>query len=164
MRFFLRVREFKLARFNPIYSSTIRSEPDQTEFSLSWDRSFAGVTFFFPQIALNRLNPSTLFTIRIEPDFFPATIGLSRITSNGWRLSNHFCGYQFNPGKATRVFCKFPSQHGLRLMSSGARRLQGYPPLAARPVPWNGRGQRLVNLTEWCYSEGDSQGLPGWIK
>ena len=35
------------------------------------------------------------------------------------------------------------------------------PPLAARLVPWNGRGQRLVEVTEGCYSEGDSQGLPG---
>jgi len=35
------------------------------------------------------------------------------------------------------------------------------PPLAARPVPWNGRGQRLVELTDGCCSEGDSQGLPG---
>ena len=38
------------------------------------------------------------------------------------------------------------------------------PPLAARPVPWNGRGQRLVELNDGCYSGGDSQGLPGWIK
>ena len=35
------------------------------------------------------------------------------------------------------------------------------PPLAARPVPWNGQGRRLVELTKGCYSEGDSQGLPG---
>jgi len=28
-------------------------------------------------------------------------------------------------------------------------------------VPWNGRGQRLVELTNGCYSGGDSQGLPG---
>jgi len=34
-------------------------------------------------------------------------------------------------------------------------------PLAARPVPWNGRGRRLVELTDGCYSGGDSQGLPG---
>jgi len=34
-------------------------------------------------------------------------------------------------------------------------------PLAARPVPWNGRGWRLVELTDGCYSGGDSQGLPG---
>ena len=27
--------------------------------------------------------------------------------------------------------------------------------------PWNGRG-RLVELTDGCYSEGDSQGLPGF--
>ena len=27
-------------------------------------------------------------------------------------------------------------------------------------VPWNGRGRRLVELTEGCYNEGDSQGLP----
>ena len=30
-------------------------------------------------------------------------------------------------------------------------------------VPWNGRGRRLVELTDGCYSEGDSQGLPGFI-
>ena len=30
-------------------------------------------------------------------------------------------------------------------------------------VPWNGRGQRLVDLTDECYSEGDSQGLPRFI-
>jgi len=28
----------------------------------------------------------------------------------------------------------------------------------------NGRGRRLVELTDWCYSEGDSHGLLGWIK
>jgi len=38
------------------------------------------------------------------------------------------------------------------------------PPLAARPVPWNGRGRRLVELTDGCYSGGNSQGLPGSIK
>jgi len=26
-------------------------------------------------------------------------------------------------------------------------------------VPWNGRGRRLVELTDGCYSGGDSQGL-----
>jgi len=35
------------------------------------------------------------------------------------------------------------------------------PPLAVRPVPWNGRGRRLVELTDGCYSGGDSQGVPG---
>jgi len=30
-------------------------------------------------------------------------------------------------------------------------------------VPWNGRGRRLVELTDGCYSGGDSQGLPGFI-
>jgi len=30
--------------------------------------------------------------------------------------------------------------------------------------PWNGRGRRLVELTDGCYSGGNSQGLPGWIK
>jgi len=30
-------------------------------------------------------------------------------------------------------------------------------------VSWNGRGRRLVELTDGCYSEGDSQGLPGFI-
>jgi len=44
----------------------------------------------------------------------------------------------------------------LWLTASGARRL------AARLVPWNGRGRRLVEQTEGCYSEGDSQGLPGY--
>ena len=29
--------------------------------------------------------------------------------------------------------------------------------------PWNGRGRRLVELTNGCYSGGDSQGLPGFI-
>ena len=38
------------------------------------------------------------------------------------------------------------------------------PPLAARPVPWNGWERRLVELTDGCYGEGDSLGLPGWIK
>ena len=38
------------------------------------------------------------------------------------------------------------------------------PPLAVRPVPWNGRGRRLANPTEVCYSEADSQGLPLWIQ
>ena len=28
-------------------------------------------------------------------------------------------------------------------------------------VPWNGPGVRQVELTDGCYSEGDSQGLPG---
>ena len=28
-------------------------------------------------------------------------------------------------------------------------------------VSWNGRGRRLVELTEGCYGRGDSQGLPG---
>ena len=28
-------------------------------------------------------------------------------------------------------------------------------------VPWNGRGRRLVELTDGCYSGGDSQGLRG---
>jgi len=28
-------------------------------------------------------------------------------------------------------------------------------------VPWNGRGQRDVEMTEGCYSEGDSQWLQG---
>ena len=27
--------------------------------------------------------------------------------------------------------------------------------------PWNGRGRRLVELTEGCYGEGNSHGLPG---
>jgi hypothetical protein len=27
--------------------------------------------------------------------------------------------------------------------------------------PWNWRGQRLVELTDGCYSGGGSQGLPG---
>jgi len=31
-------------------------------------------------------------------------------------------------------------------------------------VPWNGRGRRLVEMTDECYSGGDSQGLPGSIK
>jgi len=31
-------------------------------------------------------------------------------------------------------------------------------------IPWNGRGWRLVYLTEGCSSGGDSQGLSGWIK
>ena len=31
-------------------------------------------------------------------------------------------------------------------------------------VPWNGRGRRLVKPTDGCYSEGDSQGLPGFIQ
>jgi len=31
------------------------------------------------------------------------------------------------------------------------------PPLAARPVPWNGPGRRLVALTEGCYSGGHFQ-------
>jgi len=30
-------------------------------------------------------------------------------------------------------------------------------------VPWNGRGRRRVELTDGCYSEGDSQELPGFI-
>jgi len=30
-------------------------------------------------------------------------------------------------------------------------------------TPWNGRGRRLVELTDGCYSGGDSQGLPGFI-
>ena len=30
-------------------------------------------------------------------------------------------------------------------------------------VPWKGRGRRLVELTDGCYSGGDSQGLPGFI-
>jgi len=35
------------------------------------------------------------------------------------------------------------------------------PPLVARRVPWNGRGRRLVELTNGCDSGGNSQGLPG---
>jgi len=35
------------------------------------------------------------------------------------------------------------------------------PALAARPVPWNGRGRRLVEETEGSDSGGDSRGLPG---
>jgi len=38
------------------------------------------------------------------------------------------------------------------------------PPLAARLVSWNGRGRRLVELTDGSYSGGDSHGLPGRIK
>jgi len=34
-------------------------------------------------------------------------------------------------------------------------------PLAARLVPWNGQGRRLVELTDGCYIRGDFQGLPG---
>ena len=30
--------------------------------------------------------------------------------------------------------------------------------------PCNARGRRLVELTDGCYSGGNSQGLPGWIK
>jgi len=30
--------------------------------------------------------------------------------------------------------------------------------------PWNGRGRRLVELTDGFYNGGDSHGLPGWIK
>jgi len=30
-------------------------------------------------------------------------------------------------------------------------------------VPWNGRGRRLVELTDGCHSKGDSQELPGFI-
>jgi len=30
-------------------------------------------------------------------------------------------------------------------------------------VPWNGRGRRLVEMTDGCYSGGDSQGLSGFI-
>ena len=37
------------------------------------------------------------------------------------------------------------------------------PPYAARPVSWNGRGRRLVELTEGCHGEGDSQGFPFWM-
>jgi len=33
-----------------------------------------------------------------------------------------------------------------------------------RSHSWNGWGRRLAELTEGCYSEGDSQGLLGWIK
>jgi len=33
--------------------------------------------------------------------------------------------------------------------------------LAARPVPWNGRGRRQVELTKGCYSGVNSQGYPG---
>jgi len=36
------------------------------------------------------------------------------------------------------------------VLQSGARRLREAPPLAARPVPWNGRGRRLVELTNGC--------------
>jgi len=44
-----------------------------------------------------------------------------------------------------------------RLADAGAKD----PPLAAaRLVPWNGRGRRLVELNDGCYSGGDSQGLP----
>jgi len=32
------------------------------------------------------------------------------------------------------------------------------------PVSWNGQGRRLVELTDGCYSGGDFQGLPLWIK
>jgi len=35
------------------------------------------------------------------------------------------------------------------------------PPLAARPAHWNGRRRRLLELTNGCYSGGDSQGLLG---
>ena len=35
------------------------------------------------------------------------------------------------------------------------------PPLAVRPVPWNGRRRKLVEVTDGCYSGGDSQGLLG---
>ena len=31
-------------------------------------------------------------------------------------------------------------------------------------IPWDGRGQRLVELTEGCYSGGDFQVLQGSIK
>jgi len=30
-------------------------------------------------------------------------------------------------------------------------------------INWNGRGGRLEELTDGCYSEGDSQELPGFI-
>jgi len=47
----------------------------------------------------------------------------------------------------------------------GERRLRGKSLLlVSRRVPWNGRGQRLVKLTEGSSSGGDSQSLPGWIK
>ena len=51
-------------------------------------------------------------------------------------------------------------------MSSGLLRVArgGFgakaPPLAARLVPWNGRGGRLVELTVGCDSRENSQGLP----
>jgi len=48
--------------------------------------------------------------------------------------------------------------HGSRLILS-AQWLRS--PLAERPVPWNGRGRRPVELIEGGDSEGDSQGLPG---
>ena len=68
------------------------------------------------------------------------------------------------PGKIEKKSVFEGNVYGLWLTASGARRLRGWTPLAARPVPWNGRGRSLVELTNGCYSGGDSNGLPGWIK
>jgi len=38
------------------------------------------------------------------------------------------------------------------------------PPLAARPVTWNGRGRGQVELTDGCYIRGDFEWLPGLNK
>ena len=95
MRFFVRVREFKLSRFNPIYSSTIWSEPDQPEFSPSWNRSFAGVTFFFQ-------SSHWTGSIRVHCSQFGLSLivleknGMSRMNSI---FSSPFCKYRFNPEK-----------------------------------------------------------------
>jgi len=56
-----------------------------------------------------------------------------------------------------------PYNSGVLRVARGGSRVKA-PPLVARPVPWNGRGRGRVELTDGCYSGGDSQWLPGLNK
>jgi len=55
----------------------------------------------------------------------------------------------------SNTYCKRIVRHPV---ARGSARSKA-PPLAARPVPWNGQGRRLVEVTEGVYSGGNSHGF-----
>jgi len=86
-----------------------------------------------------------------KPDFSPLGVGWSR---EKWKKDKG--------GKIPYILWRTASGARRLAASGGALGFRETlnpkaPPLAARPVPWNGRGRRLMELIDGCYSEGDSR-------